>query len=91
VFPIVVILRCRWNARTFLKKSETPTMLTINPEYLRSRAARLRMAAKNLGSDPDAEKVWQMAEDMETLALEIDQRPASPPSPRRSAPVHVVG
>jgi hypothetical protein len=66
-------------------------MLTINPEYLRLRAARLRRAAMNLGSDPEAQKVWQMAEDMDTLALEIDQRPASPQSPRPSAPVHVVG
>ena len=60
-------------------------MLTIKPEYLRLRAARLRQSAAKLGPDPEAQKVWQLADDMETLALEIEQRPPQPP--RANGPV----
>jgi hypothetical protein len=64
-------------------------MLTIGPEYLRLRAARLRRSAMNLGSDPEAEKVWQLVETMETLAVEMEARGTQPP-PRPSAPVRAI-
>lgn len=68
-------------------------MLTIKPEYLRLRAARLRRSAMNLGADPEAQKVWQIVEDMETLALEMEQRAATTPQqpPRPSEPAPVAG
>jgi O-acetylhomoserine/O-acetylserine sulfhydrylase-like pyridoxal-dependent enzyme len=65
-------------------------MLTINPEYLRLRAARIRQSARNLGPDPAARKAWQVAEDMETLALEIEQRP-TPQPPRPSGLARLAG
>jgi hypothetical protein len=73
-----------------LEKWKTRIMLNIKPEYLRLRAARLRQSARNLGPDPEAQKVWQMADEMETLALEMEQRgtpqqPARPSSPAQVA------
>jgi hypothetical protein len=64
-------------------------MLSIRPEYLRLRAARLRRSAMNLEPDPDAKKVWQMADDMDTLALEIEERGTR--TPRTSAPAPAAG
>ena len=66
-------------------------MLNIRPEYLRLRAARLRQSARNLGPDPDAQKVWQLANDMETLAVEMEQRATTQqPPPRVSGPARVT-
>jgi O-acetylhomoserine/O-acetylserine sulfhydrylase-like pyridoxal-dependent enzyme len=69
---------------------EGAVMLTIKAEYLRLRAARLRQSAKNLGPDPEAQKVWQLAEDMETLAVEMEQR-STPRQPRAGGSAQVAG
>ena len=65
-------------------------MLNIKPEYLRLRAARLRQSARNLGPDPEAQKVWQMADDMETLALQMEQHGTPQQPPRPSGPAQVA-
>ena len=65
-------------------------MLNIKPEYLRLRAARIRQSAMNLGPDPEAEKVWQLANDMETLAVEMEQRATTQQPPRVSGPARVT-
>jgi hypothetical protein len=49
-------------------------MSTINPEYLRMKAARLRELAKVHGDDPVGRKLWRLAQDMDTLALDRERR-----------------